>query len=65
MNNAKIEQMSSSLEQAIINCDTSIEGFECAEICTGKQKKSFIESNESKSIMLVLGLIIFYGVINR
>lgn len=63
MNNAKIKQMSFELEQAIMKCDTFIEGFECAEICTGKTKKSFLESNESKSVLLILGLIVFYGAL--
>lgn len=68
MNNKKneIEHMCSRLEQAIKKCDKDIvEGFECQEICTGKSNKSVLDSNETKSLILIVSLIIFYGLLKR
>jgi len=66
VNDSSIEHMSNLLqneinEQVAQNThDSKIEGFDCDEICTGKPKTNIYESNESKNIMLIFGLIVFY-----
>lgn len=70
-NNApNIEAMTITLGNAIRNeskkstDESDIEGFDCEEICTGKKKNAF-ETNESKNIILIFGLILFYYFIRH
>ena len=43
---------------------SEIENFDCDEICTGS-KKSVFETNESKNIILLFGLIFFYYIVRH
>lgn len=63
--NENISQLSSQIEDAIRKIDDEIENFDCKEICTGNSNASILESNETKSVLLIFGLIIFYGMLRK
>ena len=66
-------EMCRKLKEAINKCpestdsdsDSDVEGFDCQEICTGESNKSFLDSNETKNILLIFSLICFYLFMKR
>ena len=63
-------ELCKKLKEAIDKCPEpevfdDVEGFDCQEICTGESDKTFLESNETKNILLIFSLICFYLFIKK
>lgn len=67
------EHLKSLLNIAIKKCDIKDhsntkkinENFDCNQICSKPKEISLIEMNETKNMLFLFGLILFYALIKR
>lgn len=65
-------KLKSMLNIAIAKCPDSIpttssllENFDCNQICSKKKEKTLFEMDETKNLLLLFGLIVFYSYIRK